>query len=330
MHKRFAAMAGVALALTAVSGAPGAAAATEVGSDCSAASSLPGSYTIFQTAKDPGSPLPTAAPAAGIVTRWRVNSALTYSIVERLRTFRATGMPDEFQVLAESDPEVVSPGQNIFESRIPVEADDLFGVYAASPLGVAFCATGNPADAIRVTVADAPVGSTQAFGVAAPIQVALAAVVETDADGDGYGDESQDACPQNASLQAPCPPVALEAFALPRRGSILVLVATSSEAPVGVTASVRYRTAKKRARKPKRGARTSRLVRMSAGQRAVKPGQVARFNLKFPARLKQDLRRLPRKRRLGVRIPVLATSLTGQVTQTRLTAKVRGQKRRRR
>jgi hypothetical protein len=32
----------------------------------------------------------------------------------------------------------------------------------------------------------------------------VAAVVETDADGDGYGDDTQDLCPTNASTHGPC------------------------------------------------------------------------------------------------------------------------------
>lgn len=191
MRKRSGAIV-VAAVVAILASASSASAATEVGSDCSAASLAMGNYTMFQTAKDPGSPLPTAAPAAGIVTRWRVNSALPYPIVERLRTFRATGALNEFQVLAESDPEVVQPGQNLFETRVPIDAGNLVGVYAASPLGAAFCGTGNVADAIRVTVADAPVGSTQIFNPAGPIQVAIVAIVEPDADVDGYGDETQD------------------------------------------------------------------------------------------------------------------------------------------
>ena len=135
MRKRFATIIGAAFALMAIAGTPGASAATEVGSDCPAASPLMANYTLFQTAKDPGSPLPTAAPAARIVTGWRVDSDLPYPIVERLRTIRATGAPDEFQVLAESDSEVVQPGQNAFETRIPIDAGDLVGVHGRAPWG---------------------------------------------------------------------------------------------------------------------------------------------------------------------------------------------------
>lgn len=52
-------------------------------------------------------------------------------------------------------------------------------------------------------------GDTAGFAPeASGTRFAIGAVMEADADGDGYGDETQDLCPTSASTQASCPPVA--------------------------------------------------------------------------------------------------------------------------
>ncbi|MGH2958154.1 MAG: hypothetical protein ACRDKE_01000, partial [Solirubrobacterales bacterium] len=47
-------------------------------------------------------------------------------------------------------------------------------------------------------------GTSQAYGDYANAP-AIAAVLEADADGDGFGDETQDSCPTHADLQVACP-----------------------------------------------------------------------------------------------------------------------------
>ena len=37
------------------------------------------------------------------------------------------------------------------------------------------------------------------------LQLNVSAILEPDADGDGFGDETQDQCPTDASTQGPCP-----------------------------------------------------------------------------------------------------------------------------
>src|SRR4051794_39405271 len=102
MRKRFA-VAVVVLVATSCIWASGASAATEIGSNC-AANSAATNYTILQLSQAGGAPL--AAPAAGVVTKWKVNSAVAlppgFTLSERMRVFRATGVPNEFQTISES------------------------------------------------------------------------------------------------------------------------------------------------------------------------------------------------------------------------------------
>jgi hypothetical protein len=71
------------------------------------------------------------------------------------------------------------------------------------------CSIGSPGSSIQQTGAgsDPAKGSTATL-VGSPAvdrRLNLTATVETDADGDGFGDDSQDLCPANATTQGACP-----------------------------------------------------------------------------------------------------------------------------
>lgn len=69
-------------------------------------------------------------------------------------------------------------------------------------------------------------GSTAEFKPLLPGRLPISGVLEPDADNDGYGDETQDKCPQSAALQTPCPPPSLDALALAGGRAVTVYVAT--------------------------------------------------------------------------------------------------------
>lgn len=308
-----------ALGGTLLIGAPSAPAAIEVGSNCQA-NIATGEFTILPLGGPPGGP-PLAAPSAGVVTKWKVNSGLSFQLVERLRIFRPTGNPGEFQTVAESAGESYFAGQNAFETRIPVQAGDRFGAFAPSTGQAAFCSTGNPEDVMGYLSGEAAVGSTHTYASTANAQAAVSAIVEPDADGDGYGDETQDKCPQLASTQSDCTPIALGAVARATKGAITVLAAVDHEAPVTVTGQVKWSF------KPKHKARTSKnlIVGLSGGTQTVKPGQIARFNVKLPKTVKLRLSRIPPTQSLKAKLTAGAKNVAGQITSDTLTVKLKGQ-----
>lgn len=306
-------------------GASTASAATEVGNQCIANGSA-SDFTLLQIERAPGSPLPLTAPASGVVTKWRVNSGLTSVLAENLRVFRATGSPNEFQAIADSRSEPIVPGENAFDTRIPVLAGDRFGAYAASPSGALYCTSANPADVMGAVHFNAAVGTTQPYTPNAEFQVALSAVVEPDADGDGYGDETQDQCPKGAAYQGRCPRVRLGVVARARKRSILLRVSASSEAPVHVFGQVGWGFRPK----PKTGARRSRptrlIVGLSGGTKNVAPGRATRFRIPLPKAVIRRLGRLTSNQSLQAKITASATDLAGRVTKRRVTVKLKGQR----
>jgi hypothetical protein len=310
------AMAGV-VAAGALVFASAATAATEFGNNCVANGAAAPKTAILQIAKAPSSPLPLAAPSAGVMTQWKVNliPEASIAIQQQLKVFRPTGGPKQFLVVGESTPGYVFRGANSFETRIPVAAGDLIGLFGTSvapEIGPLYCKTASTADKILAFATNPLAGSTvTAVGEASEVQGAVSAVIEPDADGDGYGDETQDKCPQSAALQnTACPAITLEAFSLVGGNSVSVLVATSSDAPVKVTGTVKLGKAGK--------------AKLSAKTKTVKAGKIASFKLKFSVKLKQALKELGPDQKLNLKLVASATNVAGKVSKDKLTAKLKG------
>ncbi len=152
----------------------------------------------------------TALPFDGVVVRWRVLSS--HSDQFRIRILSPQG-GSGLEVLGSSPVESVSvtPSPPIgrvtsFETRLSIPAGSYVGL--ASPTKslapIALHASGASATELH----DANDGSTISEpGTARPWEVAYDADVEPDADHDGYGDVTQDSCPEAGSVHdGTCPP----------------------------------------------------------------------------------------------------------------------------
>jgi hypothetical protein len=313
-------------AISAISllGATSAAAATEVGDNCAATSGAT-NYTMLQLARAPGSALPLTVPSSGIVTKWKVNSTIPSAFVQKLRVFRSTANPKAFQTVAESTDGTVVQGQNTFQTQIPVQAGDRFGVYAASPSAVLYCGTANAADEMGALSGNAAVGTTNEFPPVAGAQVAVSAIVEPDAVGDGFGDESQDKCPRSAALQAvECPTIAVSSFGLAKKGSALILASASAATNVSVSGTIAIKGKGKGGKKGKR-AQASATIQIPGGSKAVADGGIVPFTLTFPPSLRSALAALPRSKSLILTATSTTTDLAGQVSTSSLKLKLKGQ-----
>src|SRR5262249_55804628 len=101
-----------------------------------------------------------------------------------------------------------------FPARIPVPAGATLALWTPD-METANCAftTSSSTDEIKWSNADpadpgvgVQLGDNAQGLKGVPMErINMAAVVEPDADGDGFGDETQDGCPTNASIQTACP-----------------------------------------------------------------------------------------------------------------------------
>jgi Ca2+-binding RTX toxin-like protein len=203
MRVRHAILAAIAAALAAPSGAV---AATTFGSDLGAAAGpgpdCPGGAarcTVVRT----GPAGTVAAPSAGVIVAWRVKAAAAGAF--RLRVLRSgSGSGSSYTAISSSAEETVAAGTNVFATRLPVEAGDQIGIDGAGT-PAAFGGSGATDlvgyDPPGQTFAD---GETRAADAAGGADLLVNADIEPDADGDGYGDESQDACPSDAARRTAC------------------------------------------------------------------------------------------------------------------------------
>jgi hypothetical protein len=309
----------LATATVSLASASSASAATEVGTVCTSNASYVG--TVIPVSKAGGDSLPLTAPIAGVVTRWKVNHGSFETHLVRLKVARPAGETGKFLITGESSSERTVKGTNEFDTRIPVQAGDRFGVY--SPTQAPLCATISLDDRWAALNGEADVGSTANFLVGPDARVPVSVTIEPDADGDGFGDETQDKCPLIASL-SDCPPISISSFGLARRSSALVLVSANGSATVDVSGSVSLPKARRRRVKP---ARASAQLRLTAPTQAVEDGQIGRFMLRFPPALRASLATLPRKRSVTLDVTSTATDPAGQRSSSRLSIRLKGQKR---
>jgi hypothetical protein len=323
MRKRLMVIGVGAVLAVCLAAAAGASAATQVGDPCVANNSGEGqAVTVFSTAA-PQSLLPAKVPAAGVVTSWGVNvgSALApgVSIPVGLKVARPNLVTKTALVVGEGSGSV-STGANSFDSRIPVQAGDVLGITGTPKLLV--CEEPSPGGYLALVAGTPVTESTIPFEEQLEIKggVPIFATVEPDADGDGYGDETQDQCPTDASTQGPCPtkaaptpppaptPITLSASAAAKKTFLTVSLTTTAQASVTVTGTVKIGKGKS--------------VKLRGNTQTVAPGTLAKFTVLFPAKLKAALKKLPANKKLTVS---LSASAPGATTK-KLTVKVPGQK----
>lgn len=299
-----------------VAGSGTASAATEFGDTCSAEAAAPGPYTLM-TLSSPATDLPLTAPVSGVITKVKVKNSIPFpfSVPTLVKLLQPAG-GDNYIVVNQVTVQVGN-GQTVADARMPVQAGDKLGLH-----GTEFSYEGSPPEGFSLycdevpgtlgaVLGDVGVGSTANFSPATEGRVPLAAVIEPDADHDGFGDETQDACPQSAATQGPCPLIVVDAVPLAGKGAVKVYVAASTESPVTVTGTVNLGKGKK--------------ATLNAAPKTAYPGKIISVNLKFNAKLKKRLQELEPSKKLTLAITASAANIAGQVTVDQAKVKLKGQ-----
>lgn len=328
MRRLLAGAAGTAAAVALI-GAPCASAAVEFGDTCGMSGGLPVDYTITSLSA-PEEEIPLAAPSAGVVTKVTVRVAdkvpLLSAIPLSIKALRPAG-EGLFTTVGEAIltlPAGKGPYAAVANARIPVQAGDRLGL-AGLPFvvgdtvypGYILACASSSEFTLGAAVGSTAIGSISAFSPYMEGRLPVSATLEPDADGDGFGDETQDRCPQSPAAQGPCPPVAVEASSVIRRkGSVVVLVSTDAAAPVTVAGTAALGKGKR--------------AKLSSNAQTVVPGKVGRFTLNFPQKLKKKLAGLKKSRSVQLKVTASATDLIGRVTSDSATVKLKGQAKRKR
>jgi hypothetical protein len=162
-----------------------------------------------------------------------------------LRVLRSVASSPNYIFVSTSAPRTPSStGVQTFATRQPINAGDYVGLEGQSiDARIGIAALGMTGDAVAAWsyVPDGHLAAPVAYGFGGTI--AYNADVEPDADHDGYGDETQDACPGDARTQGACTPPTPAPASTP-----------AAPAPVADTTPPILRASTRRAKLTKRGA----------------------------------------------------------------------------
>jgi hypothetical protein len=327
MAKKLVLSAVTAVLAVCVIGAGSASAATEFGDTCTAtaASGESLSATLFDITS-PANPLPLAAPSAGVVTSWKMSLSVPEEVVPRiipqtLKVLRLDTGAKTALVVGEASG-LIGSGPNVIPARIPIQTGDRLGLFGSGPVtfegstsevGTLYCGEQGDA-AIGAIIGGPPPGATAPYSElpeVSEVRIPGTAVIEPDADGDGFGDETQDLCPQSALSQTACPVVTLSASASAGKKLATVLVTADQPATVGVTGKASLGKGKK--------------AKLKAKAKAVSPGTLTKFKLKFSSALKKRLKELTPKQFVTLKVAVSAPNVVGKPTQKKIKLKLKGQ-----
>jgi hypothetical protein len=300
----------VAAMLCALALASPATASVEFGDSCAANGPKSEVGAPLYEVANPANTLPTTAPLSGVITKFKVNVAPTPGSAPFKFLALHPLSPTSALVLGEAAG-TLRAGANVFDARIPVQAGDRIALFRTDSPSTIICKSPTSKSTIGVAVGDPSPGAVD-FISETPEQVfrvPLAAVIEPDADGDGFGDETQDGCPQEATTQAVCPLITINALAVRGRNAVTVLVAVNEAAPVSVTGTVKLGKGK--------------TGRLQAPTSSVTPGPIGKFKLKFPATLKSRLKELRPGQSLRLKISAQATNPAGTVSGDNLQVKLK-------
>jgi len=183
---------------------PTAVASTQLDEAFAPPGSTCGTSTFLITGAPAGSTF--AAPTDGVITSWSYAAAASAPQIKLKVAHPAGG--NNFTFLADSSIETTTANSvNTFPARIPVRTGDIIGFYLVTA-GHCF-RSGGPATGWHgqnYVATDVPVGTTatSTSGDIANTQYDISAVMELDADNDGFGDETQDCLPADPSVHE-CP-----------------------------------------------------------------------------------------------------------------------------
>ncbi len=163
--------------------------------------------TFLQTASSFGA---YTVPSAGVITAWSHQAdEANPATALKFKVGRSAG-GNSYTIIGESPLTAITPGVlNTFTNvRIPVQPGDVIGEYVGGP-GNPNCSSATAGGAFVISFpsgmfGDRPAGSTGDYNNQTGHQIDLSARLESDADGDGYGDESQDDCSTDATTQGAC------------------------------------------------------------------------------------------------------------------------------
>jgi hypothetical protein len=138
------------------------------------------------------------ASADGVLTSWTAGREYAPA---KLKVLRPAGT-STYSVIAADGPHPTPLDFNTYPIRVPVRQGDAIGAFVS---GLGRCVAALAGTSVASFAGDPAPGGSVTFDTLNAGTVPVRATLEPDVDGDGYGDETQDACPADPTKQS-CPP----------------------------------------------------------------------------------------------------------------------------
>jgi hypothetical protein len=245
-----------------------------------AISTLPTAQNFVLSASD-GS---HRAPSSGVITRFSHEAEEFPEPWVKLMIIRQSAAG--FQVVGLSEPQtMVGLTLGTWQTRISVQAGDLIGLAGPTPSLAAASQTLDPADVFfGIELPALSVGQNFPDTTAEDSYIGYAfdvsAVIEPDADNDGYGDETQDQCATDATTQGPCdttaPSLTLKSKKFKRGATSISFTVKSNEAAT-FKLTGNFKASKKK-------------YKIKAITKTLTAGKTVTIKVKVPSRAKSKLK----------------------------------------
>jgi len=333
-------VAGCAVAL-ALAVPPSARGAVVFGADLSQSVSISGGCTgtimnpcsyFTETGSDPSAE--PGAPMTGALVSVRLRHYNTYALPMAIRVFRPTGTPDEYLNVGPETraivPEADTPGGEVTEyvTHHVIAAGDRIGIGFIKPTyPFYYLANGDPrACRFRAGAdSDHPVDTPATYDTAGcQGEVLISGTVEPDADGDGFGDETQDGCPSSAAYQGDCP---VPAQARDTRPPRLTLGGSRRQDAVAKRRLFVSVTSDEAARLSARGTISmpgaARALKLGSTSTSVAAGSRTRLALRLGLKVLKQVRRALRHHvPVRARVTVIASDAAGNLSSAHETIRI--------
>jgi hypothetical protein len=185
-------------------------AATSIGQlDPGTPSSSCQGLTGWVQSAEAGAPSYVIPGGRSVIVSWSHRASSTVGRELGVRVWRPTATVGSYILVAGGPLHVLTPGGiNSFQERIPVTEGEVLGLRVGAGGGASCTFPAAAGNSVRygTSAGEPPPGSTVTLSSSlASSRLNVTARLEADVDADGYGDETQDACPGNAGAAAGCP-----------------------------------------------------------------------------------------------------------------------------
>lgn len=297
------------LALAATTAA--ASASTTVGSTCVANNPAPTGAILFD-------PLTETVPSTGVITKWGNvypggSGALT-NYPQTMIVLTPTGA-NQFTVAYVGGTLDTAWGGNSANVNVPVKAGQIVATWG-NPMSPVCTGPATVFKIVAAAIVPATGSTLNTTTSTASATVARYFVLEPDADLDGYGDESQDKCPQSAAAHIACPTPVVSAFKLSTAKSFKALVTCDIITTIDAVGTVKLPAAK---------GKKAKTLTLKSNTVATAPGTQQTITIKYPRALKSALAKLSHKKKLKIEVAITAKGVI-QSTTKKLNGQLAGKK----